>query len=140
MPRACCGVKSQCNKPGSHQCAKLFELLPSRPDDLWQSDVTWIHIPGFDWWYAVTVIDYYSRYLLACHLTPSQSTHDAVAALEEARMEAARHGGFSGHVPTLVTDNGGCFISRKFHDYASRHLSLLTVKSCTIYRTTANAS
>ena len=32
-------------------------------------DVTYIHIPSYGWWYAVTVIDYYSRYLLACHLT-----------------------------------------------------------------------
>ena len=115
-----------------HQCAKLFELLLSRPDDLWQSDVTWIHIPGFNWWYVATVIDYYSRYLLACHLTSSQSTHDAVAALEEAR-EAAHHGGFSGRVPRLVTDNGGCSMSRKFHDYASQHFNHVRIQ----YRTPA---
>ena len=46
--------------------AKLFELLPQAPNELWQADVTYIHIPGHGWWYAVTVIDYYSRYLLAC--------------------------------------------------------------------------
>ena len=113
-----------------HQCVKLFELLPSRPDELWQSDVTWIHIPGYNWWYAVTVIDYYSRYLLACHLTPSQSTHDAIVALEKARREAARNG-FSGRVPTLVTDNGGCFVSRRFHDYASEHFNHVRIQ----YRT-----
>ncbi|HVX09869.1 MAG TPA: DDE-type integrase/transposase/recombinase, partial [Pirellulales bacterium] len=50
-----------------HQAAKLFELLPQKPNDLWQMDVTYVHIPGHGWWYAVTVIDYYSRYLLACH-------------------------------------------------------------------------
>lgn len=114
-----------------HQCAKLFELLPSRPDELWQSDVTWIHIPGHQWWYAVTVIDYYSRYLLACHLTPSQTTHDAIAALEKARQEAARSGGFSGRAPTLVTDNGGCFVSRRFHDYASERFHHVRIQ----YRT-----
>ena len=47
--------------------------LPQRPNDLWQMDVTYIYIPGHGWWYAVTVIDYYSRYLLACHLTFSYS-------------------------------------------------------------------
>ncbi len=40
-----------------HQAAKLFELLPQKVNDLWQADVTYIHIPGFGWWYAVTVID-----------------------------------------------------------------------------------
>ena len=56
-----------------YQAARLFELLPQQPNDLWQMDVTYIHIPGHGWWYAVTVIDYYSRYLLACHLTFSYS-------------------------------------------------------------------
>ena len=56
-----------------YQAARLFEPLPRRPNDLWQADVTYIHIPGRGWWYAVTVIDDYSRYLLAVHLTPSYS-------------------------------------------------------------------
>ena len=46
-----------------YQAAKLFELLPQGPNDLWQMDVTYIHIPGYGWWYAVTVIDYYSPVL-----------------------------------------------------------------------------
>jgi transposase InsO family protein len=41
-----------------YQAAKLFELLPQGPNDLWQMDVTYIHIPGYGWWYAVTVIYY----------------------------------------------------------------------------------
>ena len=55
--------------PELHQAAKLFELLPEKPNDLWQMDVTYIHIPGYGWWDAVTVIDDDSRSLLACHLT-----------------------------------------------------------------------
>jgi len=54
-----------------YQAARLFELLPSGPNELWQADVTYLHIPGHGWWYAVTVIDYYSRYLLACYFTAS---------------------------------------------------------------------
>ena len=57
--------------PELHQAAKLYELLPTKPNALWQMDITYIHIPTSGWWYAVTVIDYYSRYLLALHLTPS---------------------------------------------------------------------
>ena len=29
-----------------YQAARLFELLPQKPNDLWQMDVTYIHIPG----------------------------------------------------------------------------------------------
>jgi len=65
----------------------LFELLPSAPNELWQADVTYIHIPGHGWWYAVTVIDDYSRYLLACHFTPSHRATVVTAALDAARAD-----------------------------------------------------
>jgi hypothetical protein len=94
-----------------YQAAKLFELLPQRPNDLWQMDVTYIHIPGHGWWYAVTVIDYYSRYLLACHLTPSSSAIETAYALKVARAEAERIHGPLAKRPFLVTDNGPSFIA-----------------------------
>ena len=40
-------------------------------------DVTYIHIPGYGSWYAVTVIDYYSHHLLVCYLTHSYSAVEA---------------------------------------------------------------
>lgn len=97
-----------------YQAAKLFELLPSGPNELWQMDVTYVHIPGFGWWYAVTVIDYYSRYLLAAHLTPSYSAMAATEALALARREAERVCGPLIKPPFLVTDNGSSFIARRF--------------------------
>jgi putative transposase len=89
-----------------YQTARHFELLPQRPNDLWQMDVTYIHIPGHRWWYAATVIDYYSRYLLACHLTFSYSATEVMFALKLAREEAERIGGPLAKRPFLVTDNG----------------------------------
>ncbi len=56
--------KRRVREAALYQAARLFELLPSKPNELWQADVTYLHIPGHGWWYAVTVIDYYSRYLL----------------------------------------------------------------------------
>lgn len=97
-----------------YQSAKLFELLPTRPNALWQADVTYIHIPGHGWWYAVTVIDYFSRYLLACHLTPSYSAPEVSAAIDLAVHEAERLHGKLEKIPFLVTDNGTCFLARHF--------------------------
>jgi transposase InsO family protein len=42
--------KPQPRRAELHQAAKLFELLPQGPNDLWQMDVTYIHIPGYGWW------------------------------------------------------------------------------------------
>ena len=100
-----------------YQAARLFELLPSGPNELWQSDVSYLHIPGHGWWYAVTVIDYYSRYLLACHFTPSYSAREVSMALDAARAEAERVHGPLEHMPFLVTDNGSSFIAKAFRQH-----------------------
>jgi transposase InsO family protein len=97
-----------------YQAARLWELLPQAPNDLWQMDVTYIHIPGHGWWYAVTVIDYYSRYLLALHLTHSYSAAEVTLALDQAKAEAVRLHGPLTKRPFIVTDNGSSFLARRF--------------------------
>ena len=100
-----------------HQASKLYELLPTAPNELFQMDVTYVHIPGHGWWYAVTVIDYYSRYSLALRLTWSYSAAEVIEALKDARAEAERLHGPLDKDPSLVTDNGTSFIARRFVDY-----------------------
>lgn len=97
-----------------YQAAKLYELLPTGPNQLFQTDVTYINIPGYGWWYAVTVIDYFSRYLLACHLTASYSASDCIDAMEIALAEAERLTGKRPENIDVVTDNGSSFIARRY--------------------------
>lgn len=106
--------KPRVREAAIYQTARLFELLPAGPNELWQADVTYLHIPGHGWWYAVTVIDYYSRYLLACHFTASYSAREIAAALDVARAEAERLHGPLAKMPFLVTDNGSSFLARFF--------------------------
>ena len=107
-----------------HQAQKLYELLPQNPDELWQADVTYINIPGHGWWYAVTVIDDYGRYLLAYHLNDSFSVKEVMVGLAAARAEAERvRGGPLARPPTLVTDNGVSFTAQAFN----RHLAELGI-------------
>lgn len=98
------------------EVARLYQLLPRAVNQLWQMDVTYIRIPGYGWMYAVTVIDYYSRYLLALHLTHSYCAPEAGRALRMAVGEAERiHGPLKSPV-FLVTDNGPSFIARRFRE------------------------
>jgi len=117
--------------PELHQAKKLYELLPTRPNELWQMDVTYIHVPGHGWWYAVTVIDYYSRYLLACHLTSSYSAVEVIEGLKAARREAERLRGPLASDPVLVTDNGSSFLAKKFGQYIDGQFSHVRIQ----YRT-----
>lgn len=73
-----------------------------------------MHIPSYGWRYVVTVIDYYSRYLLAARLTWSYSAAEMIKALEDARDEAERLCGPLNKQPFLVTDNGTSFLARRF--------------------------
>lgn len=94
--------------------ARLYQLLPRRPNELWWTDVTYIRIPAYGWRYAITVIDYYSRYLLALHLAPSDAAIEASHALRLAVAEAERIHGPLRRPLFLVTDNGPSFIARRF--------------------------
>ena len=116
---------------GLYQSSKLYELLPQGPNDLWQMDVTYIYIPEYGWRYAVTVIDYYSRYLLACHLSWSYSAACVIEVLKDARGEAQRIHGDLNKPPFLVTDNGSSFIARRFVDYVKDDYSQVRIR----YRT-----
>jgi len=103
--------------PELYQASDLYELLPQRPNELWRMDLACVHIPGHGWWCAVTVIDYYSRYRLACHLTSSYCAAEAIHALELAREEAERIGGPLVKKAFVVTDNGPSFVARRFGAY-----------------------
>ncbi len=76
-------------------------------------DVTYVDIPSHGWWYAVTVIDYFSRYLLAFHLTQSYSAAEVSHGLKLAREEAESVHGPLRFPPFLVTDNGSSILARK---------------------------
>jgi len=109
--------RRRCPMAEIYQTAKLYELLPKGPNELWQMDVTYVHIPGYGWWYAITVIDYYSRYLLACSLTNSYCALEAIGVLDMARREAERLCGPLEKPPFLLTDNGPTFIAKRFYKH-----------------------
>jgi putative transposase len=108
-----------------YQAARLFELLQQQPNDQGNMDSIYINIPSHGWWYAVTVINYYSRYLLACHLTFSYSATQVTHALTLARVEAERVGGPLAKRPFLVTDNGPPFTARRFVEFIREPLGLI---------------
>jgi hypothetical protein len=101
-----------CEQP--QEVARLYQLLPKRPNELWQTDVTHILVPRYGRWYAVTVIDYHSRYVLAMHSTHSYSAPEAGRALKMAVEEAERRRGPPAQPVFLVTDNGPSFIAHRF--------------------------
>lgn len=46
--------RRRCSAAELYQATKLYELLPKGPNELWQMDVTYLHIPSYGCWSAKT--------------------------------------------------------------------------------------
>ncbi|MGB5931461.1 MAG: IS3 family transposase [Anaerolineae bacterium] len=100
--------------------AKRSQVTFEKPDglnQLWQLDITYLWIELYGFHYAITVIDYFSRYVLTTLFSESHTTQDVVRALEKAREEAIKIHGSLPETITLVTDNGPQMTSKGFLEY-----------------------
>jgi hypothetical protein len=43
-------LKKRIDDRARQEVARLYQLLPKRRNELWQTDVTDIPIPGYGWW------------------------------------------------------------------------------------------
>ena len=86
-------------------------------NELWQTDFTYLKVVGWGWYYLSTVMDDYSRYILAWRLCTGMSTDEAKGTLEEAiQFTGVRHVSIINH-PRLLSDNGPCYVSKAFEEY-----------------------
>ena len=56
-----------------------------RPNELWQTDFTYLQVVGWGWYYLSTVLDDDSRYIMAWALRTSMQTADVTETLDLAR-------------------------------------------------------
>ena len=68
--------------------AKTFAHPTHRPNELWQTDFTYLQVVGWGWYYLSTVLDDYSRYILAWTLRTSMQASDVTETLDLARARA----------------------------------------------------
>lgn len=81
---------------------------------LWQTDFTYFKIQGWGWYYLSTVMDDYSRFILAWQLCPSMQATDAESSIQQAMQTA---GLAKKQRPRVLTDNGSAYVSRYLKAY-----------------------
>ena len=64
---------------------KVFQQPTPRPNELWPTDFTYLHVVGWGWYYLSTVLDDYSRSILAWTLRPAMQATDVMETLDLAR-------------------------------------------------------
>jgi len=94
-----------------------FQNPTKRINELWQTDFTYLKITGWGWYYLSTVLDDYSRYIIAWTL----STNMTSSAVKETLDMAIAKTGIKSikvlHRPRLLSDNGSCYISEELAEY-----------------------
>lgn len=94
-----------------------YTVKTKRPNQMWQTDATYLLVKNWGWYYLISILDDFSRRILAWRL---QSCQDAAAFSEvvELACEAAGIGKISQvRRPLLLSDNGPALISKPFGDY-----------------------
>jgi transposase InsO family protein len=58
------------------KAADKFQYPTTVPNQLWQTDFTYLKVMGWGWFYLSTVLDDYSRYILAWKLCEGMAAKD----------------------------------------------------------------
>jgi transposase InsO family protein len=94
--------------------ADEFKNKTTRVHQQWQTDFTYFKIIGWGWYYLATVLDDYSRYIIAWELSTNMESADAMRIVNKALQNA---GISETNRPRLLSDNGSCYISNEFQKF-----------------------
>ena len=97
--------------------AKEYHTKTTRPHQMWATDASYFRVVGWGYYYLVTVMDDYSRFILAWKLQKDMSANSLIEVIQEA-VDAT---GMT-EVPIedrtkLLSDNGAGYVSKAFRDY-----------------------
>lgn len=94
--------------------ADEFESKTKRINEMWQTDFTYFKIIGWGWYFLSTIIDDYSRFIIAWDLCAKMTSNDVKPSVNK----ALEFSGLSNKIaPKLLSDNGSCYISEEFKGF-----------------------
>jgi putative transposase len=93
------------------KAADEFTDKTTAPDQLWQTDFTYLKVIGWGWFYLSTVLDDFSRYILAWKLCTTMSATDVSDTLQIALQTSGLNQVRVLHRPRLLSDNGPSYLS-----------------------------
>ena len=84
------------------KAASEFKDKTTAPNQLWQTDFTYLKITGWGWYYLSTVLDDFSRFIVAWKLCATMRADDVTATLDLALAAAGLDQITVAHRPRLV--------------------------------------
>ena len=86
-------------------------------NELWQTDFTYFKVVQWGWYYLSTILDDYSRFILAWRLCSGMAAEDVKQTLADAIEFTGIRGPKVLHRPRLLSDNGPCYVSKALRLY-----------------------
>ena len=99
------------------KAADEFQHKTTAPNQLWQTDFTYFKVIGWGWFYLSTVLDDFSRYILAWKLCTTMTATDVSDTLDIALKAAGLKQVRVQHRPRLLSDNGPSYVSAELRDW-----------------------
>jgi hypothetical protein len=93
------------------KAAEEFKDKTTAINQMWQTDFTYFKIIGWGWYYLSTILDDYSRYIIAWKLCTTMRASDVTETIELALAASGCDQAVIQHKPRLLSDNGSCYIS-----------------------------
>jgi len=108
------------------KAAEEFKDKTTAPNQLWQTDSTYLKVIGWGWFYLSTVLDDFSRYIIAWKLCTTMKADDVTATLEMALDASGLDKAKALHRPRLLSDNGSSYVSDDLAKWMERHDMAMT--------------
>lgn len=102
------------------KAAEEFKDKTTAINQMWQTDFTYFKIIGWGWYYLSTILDDYSRYIIAWKLCSTMRTSDVTETIELALAASGCDQAIVQHKPRLLSDNGSCYISGELAEWMQK--------------------
>ena len=99
------------------KAADEFKDKTTRPNEMWQTDFTYLKVIGWGWYYLSTVLDDFSRYIVSWKLCTNMASIDAQETLDLALQASGLDQVKVRHRPRILSDNGPSYVSEQFADW-----------------------
>ena len=99
------------------KAAEEFKDKTTAPNQLWQTDFTYLKITGWGWCYLSTVLDDFSRFIVAWKLCATMKAKHVTATLDLALATSGLDQMTVVHRPRLLSDNGSFYVASDLADW-----------------------
>jgi len=99
------------------KAGKEYHRKTKRPNELWATDCSHIKVFDWGWYYLVTVMDDYSRFILAWELKSDMAACSLIDVVQKAVDTTGMTDIPVENRTVLLSDNGAGYVSRQFGEY-----------------------